>query len=284
MKKLLKLKEWLTPEEAVYYLSTEIGEKVSVSDLYRFAIDEHLTLSVNFVNQAKVKVGQVVKIHHSELRSIEGNNFTDEELSEPSTLPLDHHIHVADDTWVALSPEVTSIRGVWDLTMLGSELLDVENHYYQQTSGVEVILSCLEGVLIRQGDVVCQLQTNFNDIEYQLGTNTKKIIDDELCKRKEPLYSPSGSLDDYDHILVVRTEEVTRFIHSMKSTAAVDKPLTSRERNNLLKLVSATLKYADIDINDRGVIEAIVKITELNGTAFSDDTIRKYVNQIKDLA
>ncbi|QBY02941.1 hypothetical protein E2K93_00495 [Thalassotalea sp. HSM 43] len=279
MKKLLKLKEWLTPEEAVAYISTEIGEKVFVSDLYRFAIDEHLTLSVNFVNQAKVKVGQVVKIHHSELRTIEGNNFTDEELSEPSTLPLDHHIHLSGDDWLALTTEVTSISGIWDLTMLGSEILDIENYYQQLTSGLKVTLTCLEGVLVKQGDVYCQLQTNFYDICNDQVPN--KIIEDEQDKRNVPFYSPSGSLDDYDYVFVIRTAEVNRIAKLLEGSSHIDKPLTTNERNSLLIVIGALCKELNIDPNQRGISTSVIAMTELIGAPLNVDTVRKILNQIE---
>ena len=50
MKKLLKLREWLTVPEAAGHLSILFGEDVTEADVLRLALDGHLTLSVNFVN------------------------------------------------------------------------------------------------------------------------------------------------------------------------------------------------------------------------------------------
>jgi hypothetical protein len=53
VKKLLKLKEWLTVPDAARHLSILFGEAVSEADVLRLALDGHLTLSVYFVNHAR---------------------------------------------------------------------------------------------------------------------------------------------------------------------------------------------------------------------------------------
>ena len=126
MNKLLKLREWLTLEEATKHISSVIGEPVSNADLYRFALDGHLTLSVSFFNHAQARRGKYVKADDIDLPTVENNFFTDEELADPITLPLDYHIHVSEDKWIVLEPEVVLISGLWDLTMIGGEALDIE--------------------------------------------------------------------------------------------------------------------------------------------------------------
>ncbi|SFU32451.1 hypothetical protein SAMN05216417_101233 [Nitrosospira multiformis] len=59
MSKLLKLKKWLTISDAVRYLEIVLGEEISEADVLRFALDGHLTLSVDLVNHAKVKYGKI---------------------------------------------------------------------------------------------------------------------------------------------------------------------------------------------------------------------------------
>ena len=44
MSKLFKLSEWLTLDDAAKHLSTALGEPVKVADVYRLALDGHLTL------------------------------------------------------------------------------------------------------------------------------------------------------------------------------------------------------------------------------------------------
>ena len=60
MKKIYKLREWLTTDETAGHLSMVLGEEVSVADILRLALDGHLTLSINLVNHARARLGRVV--------------------------------------------------------------------------------------------------------------------------------------------------------------------------------------------------------------------------------
>ena len=60
MKKLFDLKEWLTLEDTAKHLTILFGEEVKVSDVLRLALDGHLQLSVNFLEDTRVNYGAVV--------------------------------------------------------------------------------------------------------------------------------------------------------------------------------------------------------------------------------
>ncbi len=55
MRKLSKLREWLTLDEAVIDISNVLDERFTLADLYQLSLDGHLVLSVNFVNTVKAK-------------------------------------------------------------------------------------------------------------------------------------------------------------------------------------------------------------------------------------
>ena len=311
MSKLFKLKEWLTLDEAANHISTVLGEPVTLADIYRLALDKHIKLSANFVNGAQAKTGRFVKTEDIEFITVENDFFTDKKLEKPFSMPSKHEVYVSKDDWVSITSKVVSIRGLWDLTMIGSEALDIEFYYHQETSGLEVDLTCLEGTCLRQGDVICQLQSDFDDNEYQQGSKaakqkleqyitSNKLTDDEIKKlrdeyqveRKEflggkrefervPSYYPSGGLDEHDYVLVVKTKEVTRFIQSLEETPPEAKSLTSKERNSLLVLLGAVCKHSNIDPSQRGIATSLVAMTELIGAPLTDDTIRKILNQIE---
>ena len=61
MSKLLKLKEWLTLEDAVNHISKKLDETITIADLYRLALDGHLKLSLYFVNSAYGVEGKLRK-------------------------------------------------------------------------------------------------------------------------------------------------------------------------------------------------------------------------------
>ncbi|MEK9986011.1 MAG: hypothetical protein VXB01_09145 [Opitutae bacterium] len=312
MSKLFKLKAWLTLDEAVNHISTVLGESATETDLLRFALDGHLTLSVNFVNHAQVCKGKWVKTDDVQFYQIEKDLFTGEKLEKPISMPLNNELFVSDDNWIALEKPVVSISGVWDLAMVGAETLDIEHLYQQSTSGLEVTLVAIDGAFVKKGDVICQLQTDFDDNEFQTGSRAEKkdlerqifeekLSDEEakelrnkhqkdraeyLEKRKntprENLFYPSGGLGEHDYVLVVRTEEITRFIQSLEDSPAIEKPLASKERNSLLVLIGALCKENGIDPKERGIAAAMVAMTENLGAPLTDDTVRKILNQIEN--
>jgi len=312
MSKLFKLKEWLTLDEAANHISSLLGEPATVADLYRFALDGHLTLSIDFVNRVHARKGKWVTNDAVQFVKMDVGRFFNDSHSMIVDMPLNHEIRVSDDKWIALDTPVVSIGGIWDLTMAGAERLDVEHYYQQLTSGLEVTLETLDGAFVQQGDVVCQLQEDYDDNEFQLGSKAQlksiKIYLEEnsvsedrekeikaeykanretfLEKRKEGLnemnYFPSGGLVAHDGVLLIRTNEITRFIQSLEETPVPTKELTSKERNSLLVLIGALCKELDINPATRGVATSIVRMTEIAGTALTDDTVRKILRQIDE--
>ena len=169
----------------------------------------------------------------------------------------------------------------------------------------------MDGAFVSQGEVICQLQTDFDDNEFQKGSKAQeKILRRQIAEaekseaeaekiwnlfnadRKEYLekrkkipneenYYPSGGLDEHDYALVIRTKEITRFILSLEETPLAQKPLGSKERNSLLVLIGALCKEVDIDPEQRGVSSSLVKMTEIIGAPLTDDTIRKILSQIE---
>jgi hypothetical protein len=311
MSKLFKLKEWLTLEDAANHISNVVGEPATIADLCRFALDGHLTLSIDFVNHAEVRVGKWVKTEDVEFKIVETNIFTNEKLPIPYRLPINCELRVKEDDWIALDKNVVSIDGVWDLPLIGAEAIDIEHYYQQMTSGLEVTLSYIDGAFVERGELICQLQTDFEDNEFQMGSKANKldverfIIENEISedkakvlwddyktdrvkylkeresKKREDNYFPSGGLGEHDYVFVVRTNELNRFIKSLEDTPPDEKALTSKERNSLLVLIGALCKEVNIDPKQRGVAVSLVAMTELVGAPLTDDTIRKILSQIE---
>lgn len=310
MSKLFKLKEWLTLEDGASHLSTVLGESITEVDLYRLCLDGHLTLSANFFNYTDACKGKFVKDSDIEYTTYDG--FLDD---KEVTLPSNLEIYVEPDKWICLEKKVSSIGGVWDLAMLGSEIADIEHYYQQETSGVAVTLSSIDGMFVQQGNVICQLQTDYEENEFKGGSKAhrrdleieiaqkkyskkkaKALIDRFLEARKEFLeerknqprernYFPSGGLVEHDFALVVRTNEITRFLRSLEEPTQEqksEKPLGSREKNTLLVLIGALCKQANIDPEMRGVSTSIEAMTQELGAPISNDTIRNILKQIED--
>lgn len=303
MSQLFKLKEWLTLEEAANYISNNISETVSVSELCSLSLNNKLQFSVYFFNGAKGKKGKLFKKEPS----VEApDSYSEEIYSFMSS--LNNEIQVSEDSWVSLDSKVVSISGAWDLSMFGSESSDLARFYQQETEGVEITSKSLLNTFLYQGDDVCQLQSlhfedkYFNNLDIEknhfyenlysqkLSDDEFKVLEDEfkfknnmsLDSKSALSYQPTTSLDEYDHFFVIRTTEITRFIESLKGSTQIDKPLLSNERNTFLVLLGAICKEANIDYNKKGIASSVVLMTENIGAPLSEETVRKKLNLISD--
>lgn len=292
--KLFNLKEWLTLDDAARHLSIVFGEEVTRIDVLRLALDKRLTLSVDFVNHAPARKGKLIPIEQvdfSILPSLAGGPKTPLDL--PRTVFYADLDKLAPDVlgalnagelvliagglsyrekeFLVLDDAVESISGVWDLPMIGSEALDVEHRYQMETGGPSVTLLVLEGAFVERDNVVCQLQDDFDDNEYEAGSKISgdrlehRILEESLPKeradelradytrlrqqlkerwKRKPSsrYFPAAGLPA-DAVYVVRTASLRVFEQSVldNPSSSNDKPLGRREETTLLNMVGALL-------------------------------------------
>jgi hypothetical protein len=321
MSKLFKLKEWLTLDEAAQHISTAIGESVEKKDILRLALDTHLSLSVNLVNGAQARCGNVVGSDgavYYDFPPIFTPELVKKMLIQGAVENIDEQLKVLkslrleDDLFLNLGDEVKSVRGIWDLSMWGGERLDLEHEYQMLTNGPAVTLETIDGVILRRGEMACQLQESFDENEFQQGSKAHKkvlektIIDERLNdeqaqelrekykgwrkeylssqagKKTEENYYPAGGLPQ-DSVLIIKTDEILRFLTSLDSDGdSAGKKLGSRERNTLLVLIASLCKEAGINYEARGIASVIERVTEINGTRISDDKIRDILKLLPD--
>jgi hypothetical protein len=329
MGKLFNLKEWLTLADTARHLAIVFGEDVTEADVLRLALDGHLRLSVDFVNHATARCGKVARYTEPELvAAIESGTLPDdlkwvklpkdlaaavrgesggEEVTHLMSLRID------DDRYLTLGDDITTLRGVWDLPMIGGEQLDIEHQYQMLTGGPSVTLETLDGAFVegRDGEI-CQLQEDFDDNEYQAGSSAQleklkqhialndiegaeadSLLNRHKEQRKEFLekrkarpakenYYPAGGLPK-DAVLVVRTEALREFEQSVNGAPkGAEKPISTTERNTLLTIIAALCDYSAINPNDRGAASQIAKLTEEIGATVSDDTMRRWLKAIPD--
>lgn len=303
MSKLLALKEWLTLEEASLYISEHINEKVTITDLYRFSFNRHLTISIMFNEPTYALRGKFI-----------GNEST--AISEKNTISARNKLQTFSSASILLDDDFFMLDGMWDLSMLGAEAREVKDHFNSDTLRKKNPLTDYQGVFLKKGENVCQLHQNYEKSSSKNGSmaslinftdeclkfnyskkKAEEIMADLNCDRdaflqkrkEEPIansYFPSRGLVGHDYTLLVKSSEVTRFINVLGSkvqavTPQQEKPLTSNERNSLLVFIGALCKEASIDINKRGITTSLVAMTEMNGVPLSDDTIRKILSQIE---
>jgi hypothetical protein len=70
-----------------------------------------------------------------------------------------------------------------------------------------------------------------------------------------------------------------------KPESNAEKPVTTRERNNVARIIAALSQAGQIDLSDPyKTARAIEALTEQNGTRVSDDTIAKWLKEAKEVS
>ena len=124
-----------------------------------------------------------------------------------------------------LEDKVETLRGVFDLPLVGAERLDVEHLFQQETEGPEITLTCLDGAFVEAPDNgdIWQLQERYDSpemckIQAEAVEKMRAAGVTRDLKPREPRqpydhpsnYFPAGGLPT-DSVLVVRTTALTEF-------------------------------------------------------------------------
>ncbi|RTR40552.1 hypothetical protein EKG38_01115 [Shewanella canadensis] len=195
MKKLFKLKEYLTIEEAAEYLSSSIEEPVSQADLYWLVQEKQLTMSVKLSTQAYVKGGQYItpQDNDSDTYQVDYNLATNEALDEQYQINLDDELQVGENRWLAFDKKVHVIDGVWDLPMIGLESYEIDKLYQKEVGGTEPTLDAINDFFLKRDDFVFRIQTSL-----QLEGNQYNLTALET-KREQFLRENGLSIQDLKH-------------------------------------------------------------------------------------
>jgi hypothetical protein len=318
LKKLFTLKKWLTLQEAARHLALMFGEEICEADVLRLALDGHLKLSVNFVNRARAREGNVRPIEEAEYEDFLFEfspqiPIPDEDKGKP--IKVMRGLNLDGKRVLNLGKDVISLDGVYDLAMLGNERIDVEHQYQMLTNGPSVTLMGLDGAFVTgDANTMYQILDSFDNNEYQAGSKgyLRKLeheislnnIEPEkakelLAKHKEDRnkflakanerrhagrdsenYYPAGGLPD-DCVIVVRTDALREFEQTINADSVpADKPVTTTERNTLLTIIAALCDYSAIDPKARGTARQIAGLTEDLGAPVTDETILKALVKI----
>lgn len=236
MSKLFRLKEWVTIPDAAKYLSQFLNEPVTVPDILQMALDGHLQISVDFPNRAKARLGRIVPFKEVPMRELP-SLVDGKTVNYPAGMLIDHikpGENIAEDTrFVCFSDEVVSIDGIWDLSMVGNERIDIEFDLQREIGGPEVTMINMDGTFLKKDDGTwAALQDQFPD---------KSVLGDDGVKRKiKGGYYPAGGLGQ-DCTRVVRTSEIISFQAKLEGRKS-DKPLSTSERTAYLNIIAAMLE------------------------------------------
>ena len=255
--KLLNLKQWLSVPEAARHLSTLFEEAVSEADVLRLALDGHLELSVNFVNEGHGRYGKVVDYGNIKMIPLDINSEEDvEDSNDQSPIDEDLSDYDVDEKllwknivfsgergFLGFNEKVELLEGVYDLPMIGNERLVVENRYQQLTGGPEVVLAFNDrywtptvGTFVAWGrDTICWVYAKSElKSEYTSSSTGQRV--------KTWSYVPAATLPT-DSVLVVRTKALMDFHNKLvASYETKNKPLDSRTERTYLNIIGALLE------------------------------------------
>ncbi len=241
--------------------------------MLRFALDGHLTLSVEFVNRATAQCGKTIPLADAEIEEIP--NLTGDGVVQL----IKGGISLGGDRVFSYSEEIKQLAGVWDLAMVGSERIDVEDKYQFLTGGPPVDLISLDGPFVhaRNG-------TWARIVEYS--------SKDKLSFSQNKLYNPRNNPDNYypasrlpsDAVLIVRTSALQQ-LEALISEAepTIERPVARRERSTLLVIIAALAKLARIDVSKASsAATSIESQTVLMGTRVAARTIENHLRHIAE--
>ncbi len=277
MSKLFKLKEWVTIPDAARHLSQIVNEPVSEADILQMALDGHLKISVNFPNRAEARIGRVIPykdVPRKVLPTLDGKGtvtYLDGYLlndSPEGTMPD------SETPFIHFQKEVVSIDGIWDLAMQGNERFDIEFDLQQLIGGPEVTMLNIEGTFLNRSDGTwAALQEKFPD---RVTEN-----DDGESKTVKGSYYPAGGLGT-DCTRVIRVSEIMSLQAKLEGSA-LDKPVSTRERNTLLTIIGVLCKEAGFDYSRTAKTAGLIESAAANlGVGIGETTVEGHLKKVSD--
>ncbi|USX15022.1 hypothetical protein NHH88_04280 [Oxalobacteraceae bacterium OTU3CAMAD1] len=293
MKKLSAFKEFVSIQEAANNLSLAMNETVTESDVYRLALDGYLKLSAYLVNDTPAIEGQ----------------FVDLDEGQSQHLPPDL---VLDERYFCVRKSVRTIRGIWDLPLIGNEKFDIEHKYQTLTSGPHVTLISRIGALVEAPDgkifqllekrdssatsstnpmtleeYVASDQFQIDDAIWAIRkTESERLSQQERTRTKnDPLnYFPAPTLPE-DSYLVIRTRSLADFQSLHCGASKKNEELSGRERTSLHRIIATLCGLAKLDLTKPSKTAALIKLeASLKGYDIGETTIEEHLKKVRDVA
>ncbi|OOS00012.1 hypothetical protein B0186_06495 [Canicola haemoglobinophilus] len=259
MKKIYKLKKWLTLEETAERLSIELNEKVTKADVLQLGVDEELKISICIPIDLTAKKCEFVKREECTYFNIGADfifqmgglvnkikeklnldNMLDDILKERlDKIGFLNEEPLRDGRFMRISSNETRLlSGVYELELIGNELLDIQWELSEEKKlpKADVIKLCGFYVKDKNGDTFeiqskididehIKLQkeiksdlkqaTAQSDLSYIKKTNVVEKIN-SLQFHKKVLTYPCPSISEIEGaFFVVQTEHLNEFLSSL---------------------------------------------------------------------
>lgn len=277
MSKLFKLKEWVTIPDAARHLSQIVNEPVCEADILQMALDGHLKISVNFPNRAEARIGRVIPykdVPRKVLPTLDGKGTVTYLDGYPLNDSPEGTMPDSETPFIHFQKEVVSIDGIWDLAMQGNERFDIEFDLQQLIGGPEVTMMNIEGTFLNRSDGTwAALQEKFPD----------RVTENDEGERKtvKGSYYPAGGLGT-DCTRVIRVSEIMA-LQAKLDGSALDKPVSTRERNTLLTIIGVLCKEAGFDYSRTAKTAGLIESAAANlGVGIGETTVEGHLKKVSD--
>ncbi|AUI82372.1 hypothetical protein TE101_08765 [Alteromonas macleodii] len=299
MKKLMKLKRYLSINDATSYLSAALEEQVSVADIYELSLEGHLAISIRLTNQAYAKKVSL----DPERDRIDGAHQVEPVLAEE----VDEQVHI--------------FNGIYDLAMFGEERFELRKLYQREVEGDSPVLSELSGFYVKHEGCIYKLleslpvtkseesqiskEARLESLLKSKGLTSQSQFDDPLTifenlsvneiEQVAELISPfydgennsSIPLDRHSYQLVLKTTEIQRFISSINNPSSLctneNKPIHPPEKRSYLKFISVLLHGSGISPTKKGITTSLRLMIDEAGISLCDNTVRKILGEVEDI-
>ncbi|ASI92519.1 hypothetical protein [Vibrio mediterranei] len=181
MSKLLRIKKYLSIEEAAINLSNMLEEPIKVADIYHLALENDLTMSVRLVDQSFAVIGRYIELNGHEAGNIQVDIDlrTGQPLDKPYSVCASELTTVKENQGLLFDKKVVPIDGIWDLAMIGSERQKLYELYQNEVGGEAPRTTGLNGFFLKRGDTIFRaknslplvLDDNYRDA-FQMRLNT----------------------------------------------------------------------------------------------------------------
>ncbi|MBJ2130257.1 hypothetical protein JC525_15090 [Alteromonas sp. IB21] len=292
----MKLKQYLSLNDATNYLSAALEEQVSVADIYELSLEGHIAISIRLTNQAYAK----------KVGSAPGRELIDGEHQVAPVLAdeVDEQVHI--------------FNGIYDLAMFGEERFEIRKLYQQAIQEDNPVLSELSGFYVKHEGSIYKLLESLpvsNSEESQIskearlesllkakGLTSQSQFDDplsafenfdaeeilEISRLVSPFpgdeFREAISIPANTYQFVIRPTELHRLVAKLNNPLLIDGKVESKllplEKRTLLNVIHILLKELRIDPNVRGISSSISLLSDKAGIAISDNTIRKVLKDV----
>lgn len=299
MNKLLKLKKYLSINDAADYLSATLEEKVSIADIYELSLEGHLAISIRLTNQAYAKKVSLVP----ELEQVD----SEERIESVQAEEVDERVHI--------------FNGIYDLAMIGEERFEVRKLYEREVQRESPVLSELSGFYVKhKGSIykfleflpVSTSEESQISIEARLESFLRSKGLTSQCHYGDPLtvfkslsvneieqvaelVSPFNEgensslikLDRNSYQFVLKTTELHRFISSINnpssSGTSENKQIHPPEKRSYLKFISILLNELKYDPAKKGNTTSLRLIMDQGEVSLCNNTVRKILSEVEDM-